>query len=241
MLYKRPLAWSSWESVAGRLDSLQSHHAIPPSFRTTTCFALSRQMGEISPLNSWTQNWQHSSHIPWARICHVAPLMCGVAGTYSPWPPAWLPSDIWLWVLTSSLALVSPDPQVWGVTQSSRIQRWVLPSSPLLPQQGCPPHFTNTKVSSPFSTPQILLVDSVRTSFNVFPFYSLLSLASSFSLPVLVGTIRIPKVGPKPCNIVRKWLAGRPPRGLPKWHYLNEFFTVHGLARRLTDPKIQSY
>lgn len=80
-------------------------------------------------------------------------------------------------------------------------------------------------------------MDSVRTNFNVFSFYSLLSRASSFSLSVLLGTIRIPKVGPKPCNIVRKWLAGHPPRGLPKWHYLNEFFTVHGLARSLQIQK----
>lgn len=121
----------------------------------------------------------------------------------------------------------------------------VYPTSPRIPQhllpKGYPPHFRSTNILSFFfSTPQVLFADSMRTNFNVFPFYSLLSLPSSFSLSILLGTIRNPKAGPEPCNIVRKWLAGWPPRGLPKWHYLNEFFTVHGLARRLTDPKIQS-
>lgn len=48
---------------------------------------------------------------------------------------------------------------------------------------------------------------------------------------------RRPKVA---MNIARKWLAGSIPRDLPKWCYLNEFFTVQGLARRLTNPKFQS-
>lgn len=209
-------------------------------------FALSRQMGGRSLLNSWTQNWQHSSCIPWARICHMDPRMCGVAGTYRPWPPTWLPSDIWVAVSPYLITCFSvsrspslgnnsifPDPEVSFIPP--------LPSSTAIcPRRASIPLY-KTKILSLFSTPQILFVDSVRANFNVFSFYSLLSRASSFSLSVLLGTIRIPKVGPKPCNIVRKWLAGRPPRGLPKWHYLNEFFTVHGLARRLTDPKIQSY
>lgn len=111
-------------------------------------FALSRQMGGRSLLKSWTQNWQHSSRIPWARICHMDPRMCGVAGTYRPWPPTWLPSDIWVAVSPYLITCFSvsrspslgnnsifPDPEVSFTPP--------LPSPPLqhchLPQKGIHP------------------------------------------------------------------------------------------------------
>lgn len=73
---------------------------------------------------------------------------------------------------------------------------------------------------------QFPFVASVKTSFNgPFCFTS-----SSVQSPLFLDPVRWHQEfesGPKAMlNIVRKWLAGGPPRGLLKWHYLNEFFTV---------------